>query len=128
LNSGGARQSQRSAALVALAGLLAVLSPGPARAVESPEAAAGREIAHDVYKGNCLACHRIPGDPKAVTMANIGPPIVQMRERFPDRAELRRQIWDPTLRNPQSVMPPFGKHQVLTEREIDLVLDYIYQY
>jgi L-cysteine S-thiosulfotransferase len=125
LNSGGARQSQRS---VALAGLLAVLSPGPAHAVESPEATAGREIAHDVYKGNCLACHRIPGDPKAVTMANIGPPIVQMRERFPDRAELRRQIWDPTLRNPQSVMPPFGKHQVLTEREIDLVLDYIYQY
>ena len=61
-------------------------------------------------------------------MANIGPPIVQMRERFPDRAELRRQIWDPTRRNPQSVMPPFGKHQVLTEREIDLVLDYIYQY
>jgi sulfur-oxidizing protein SoxX len=102
--------------------------PGPAHAVEIPEAAAGREIAHDVYKGNCLACHRIPGDPKAVTMANIGPPIVQMRERFPDRAELRRQIWDPTLRNPQSVMPPFGKHQVLTEREIDLVLDYIYQY
>ncbi len=92
------------------------------------EAAAGREIAHDVYKGNCLACHRIPGDAKAVTMANIGPPIVQMRERFPDRAELRGQIWDPTRRNPQSVMPPFGKHQVLSEREIDLVLDYIYQY
>ena len=126
MNSGGARQSHRSVA--ALAGLLAVLASGPAHSAESPAAAAGREIAHDVYKGNCLACHQIPGDPKAVTMANIGPPIVQMRERFPDRAELRRQIWDPTRRNPQSVMPPFGKHQVLTEREIDLVLDYIYQY
>jgi L-cysteine S-thiosulfotransferase len=96
--------------------------------VETLEATAGREIAHDVYKGNCLACHRIPGDPKAVTLANIGPPIVQMRERFPDRAQLRLQIWDPTRRNPLSVMPPFGKHGVLTEREIDLVLDYIYQY
>jgi len=125
LDAGSARQSLRSVASV---GLLAVLTSGPVRSAESPAAAAGREIAHDVYKGNCLACHQIPGDPKAVTMANIGPPIVRMRDRFPDRAELRRQIWDPTRRNPQSVMPPFGKHQVLTEREIDLVLDYIYQY
>jgi sulfur-oxidizing protein SoxX len=125
LDAGSARQSLRSVASV---GLLAVLASGPVRSADSPAAAAGREIAHDVYKGNCLACHQIPGDPKAVTMANIGPPIVRMRDRFPDRAELRRQIWDPTRRNPQSVMPPFGKHQVLTEREIDLVLDYIYQY
>jgi sulfur-oxidizing protein SoxX len=51
-----------------------------------------------------------------------------MRERFPDRAELRQQIWDPTRRNPETVMPPFGKHGVLSEREIDLVLDYIYQH
>jgi sulfur-oxidizing protein SoxX len=125
LNPGGAWRSHRSAALAALLG---VLAPAPVGAIESPEAAAGREIAHDVYKGNCLACHRIPGDPKAVTLANIGPPLMQMRERFPDRAQLRLQIWDPTRRNPRSVMPPFGKHHVLTEREIDLVLDYIYQY
>ena len=111
-----------------LAGLLVLVAPATLPAVETPEVAAGREIAHDVYKGNCLACHRIPGDPKAVTLANIGPPIVQMRERFPDRAQLRMQVWDPTRRNPLSVMPPFGKHHVLTEREIDLVLDYIYQY
>jgi sulfur-oxidizing protein SoxX len=111
-----------------LSALLAGLAVGAAHAAESAAGAAGREIAHDAYKGNCLACHQIPGDPKAVTMANIGPPIVQMRDRFPDRTELRRQIWDPTRRNPESVMPPFGKHRVLTEREIDLVIDYIYQY
>jgi sulfur-oxidizing protein SoxX len=92
------------------------------------DAAAGREIAQDPYLGNCLACHRVPGDPKAVTLATIGPPIVDMRARFPDRAELRAQIWDPTVRNPYTVMPPFGKHGVLTERQIDLVLDYIYRY
>ena len=89
---------------------------------------AGREIAHDVYKGNCLACHQIPGDPQAVSLANIGPAVIAMRERFPDRTALREQIWDPTLRNPNTVMPPFGKHRVLTEEEIDLVLDYLYQY
>ena len=125
MNPARAGQSYGQAAL---AWLLVCVTGTALPAVESPDAAAGREIAHDVYKGNCLACHRIPGDPKAVTLANIGPPIVQMRERFPDRAQLRLQIWDPTRRNPQSVMPPFGKHQVLTEREIDLVLDYIYQY
>jgi sulfur-oxidizing protein SoxX len=113
--------------MIALA-LFGGLATGTAHATEDAAVASGREIAHDVYKGNCLACHRIPGDPSAVTLANIGPPIVQMRERFPDRAELRRQIWDSTVRNPQSVMPPFGKHAVLTEREIDLVIDYIYRY
>jgi sulfur-oxidizing protein SoxX len=108
--------------------LLGGVAAGAAHATESAAVAAGREIAHDVYKGNCLACHRIPGDASAVTLANIGPPIVQMRSRFPDRTELRRQIWDSTVRNPQSVMPPFGKHGVLTEREIDLVIEYIYRY
>jgi sulfur-oxidizing protein SoxX len=126
LNKLVARGSHTSAAAGAI--LLAVLAVDRAHAAESPAVAAGREIAHDVYKGNCLACHQIPGDPAAVSMANIGPPIVRMRERFPDRAELRQQIWDPTRRNPETVMPPFGKHGVLTEREIDRVLDYIYQH
>ena len=53
---------------------------------------------------------------------------MNMRVRFPDRAALRAQIWDPTARNPETVMPPFGKHKVLTEDEIDAIVDYIYQY
>ena len=105
-----------------------LVAAGSADAQESARVAAGREIAHDVYKGNCLACHQIPGDPQAVSLANIGPAVIAMRERFPDRTALREQIWDPTLRNPNTVMPPFGKHRVLTEEEIDLVLDYLYQY
>jgi len=88
----------------------------------------GRELAHDVYKGNCLACHQIPGDKSAVSLANIGPPLAYMRERFPDRSAMRAQIWDPTARNPQTVMPPFGKHRVLSEAEIDAIVDYLYQY
>jgi sulfur-oxidizing protein SoxX len=54
--------------------------------------------------------------------------LVHLRERFPDRAVLRAQIWDPTTRNPETVMPPFGKHKVLTEAEIDAIVDYIYQF
>ena len=98
-----------------------------AQAVD-PSKRAGQALAHDVYKGNCLGCHQIPGDPDAVSLANIGPPLTLMRSRFPDRAALQSQIWDSTARNPQTVMPPFGKHRILTEREIDLIIDYLYQY
>jgi sulfur-oxidizing protein SoxX len=51
-----------------------------------------------------------------------------MRSRFPDRTGLRSQIWDSTVRNPQTVMPPFGKHKILTDSEIELIVDYLYRY
>lgn len=124
------RRPHRSYVLAGVTGLV-LLTPtiaGAAKTADSAAVIAGREIAHDVYRGNCLACHRIPGDPNAVTMANIGPPLTGIRERFPDRATLRDQIRDPTRRNPATVMPPFGKHHVLTDREIELVIDYLYQY
>ena len=86
----------------------------------------GQDLAMNLNKGNCLACHAIPGDPKAVTSANIGPPLIAMKARFPDKAKLRAQIWDATQNNPNTSMPPFGKHKVLTEGEIDLITDYVY--
>jgi L-cysteine S-thiosulfotransferase len=85
----------------------------------------GRELTFSTAKGNCLACHQMPGDPDAVTSANIGPPLIGMKQRYPDRAKLRAQIWDATAFNPSTVMPPFGKHKILTESEIDRILDYV---
>ena len=104
------------------------LAAGMPWASGADTSATGQRLAHDVYKGNCLGCHQIPGDPAAVSLANIGPPLTRMRERFPDRAVLRSQIWDSTVRNPQTVMPPFGKHKVLSEEEIDRIVDYLYLY
>lgn len=89
------------------------------------EQADGRTLSFDNKKGNCLACHAIPGEPKAESPGNIGPPLVNMKERYPDRAKLRAQIWDATAANPKSSMPPFGRNKILTEQEIDLVTDYI---
>ena len=100
----------------------------PLTQAADPSRSKGQELAHDVYKGNCLGCHQIPADPDAVSLANIGPPLTLMRSRFPNRAALRNQIWDSTVRNPETVMPPFGKHKILTDQEIDLIVDYIYQY
>ena len=82
----------------------------------------GRELAFNKSKGNCLACHmledgELPG--------NSGPPLIQMALRFPDRAALKSQIWDASTVNPDTVMPPFGKHNILTDEEIDRVVDYL---
>ena len=98
----------------------------PALADQAEKLAAGARLAQDVGKGNCLACHAMPSDAKAVTSANIGPPLVAIRARFPDRDQLRRQVWDAGSVNPDTVMPPFGKHQILTPEEIDLIVDYLY--
>ena len=83
----------------------------------------GKQLAMARNKGNCLACHAIEN---GELPGNLGPPLVSMQLRFPEKAFLRAQIWDATERNPDSRMPPFGKHEILSESEIDLILDYIY--
>lgn len=82
----------------------------------------GRVLAFERRKGNCLACHQIEGGELA---GNYGPPLLLMRERFPDRDVLRAQIWDAASQNPDTRMPPYGRHRILTESEIDLVVDFI---
>jgi L-cysteine S-thiosulfotransferase len=91
-------------------------------AEEQPD---GKSLAFDKTKGNCLACHVIPSEKKAEAPGNIGTPLVKMKDRYPDRAKLRAQIWDATVANPDTVMPPFGRNKIMTEQEIDLVTDYI---
>ncbi len=83
----------------------------------------GKEIAFNRKKGNCLACHQIEG---GSLPGNIGPPLVAMKARFPDKAKLRAQIWDATRNNPNSIMPPFGRHKILSEDEIDKIVEFIY--
>lgn len=83
----------------------------------------GKKIAFNRKKGNCLACHAI-ADGKLP--GNIGPPLVGMKDRYPDKSKLRAQIYDATKNNPNSIMPPFGKHNILTEKELDLVVEFIY--
>jgi sulfur-oxidizing protein SoxX len=90
------------------------------------EQADGRSLAFDNKKGNCLACHAIPGDPKAEAAGNIGPILLSMKEGYPDRAKLRAKIWDATVTKPDTVMPPFGRNKILTDKEIDLVTDYVW--
>ena len=82
----------------------------------------GKAIAMDRKRGNCMSCH-VMGDAKLP--GNIGPPLVAMKARYPDKARLYAQIWDSTERNPQSLMPPFGKHGVLSKGDIDKIVEYL---
>jgi sulfur-oxidizing protein SoxX len=72
-------------------------------------------------KGNCNACHAIAG----VSSGNVAPPLVSMSQRFPDKNKLRDQISDATKVNPNTIMPPFGRHQILSKDEIDKVVEFI---
>jgi sulfur-oxidizing protein SoxX len=104
--------------------VIAVLLPASVTQVQAATAAEeGKALAFDRKKGNCLACHMIEGGDLA---GNIGPPLLAMQQRFPDRTQLRAQIWDSTVKNPQTMMPPFGRHRILTKDEIDKIVDFLY--
>lgn len=106
--------------------LLAVLFANAAIAAEPAKEMTGKQIAYDRTLGNCLACHAMPTQTDAEQPGNAGPPLVAMSARFPDKAALRAQIWNAMARNPQTFMPPFGKHKILTEEQIDKVVDFVY--
>ncbi len=98
------------------------LSFGVANKAEASTADEGKKIAFNRKKGNCLACHKIAGGSFA---GNIGPALVNVKTLYPDKAKLRAQIWDATTVNPNTIMPPFGRHKILTEKEIDKVVEFI---
>ena len=89
----------------------------------APDIEVGKTLAFERGKGNCLACHAIED---GELPGNVGPPLVAMQQRFPRRAELVAQIWDASTRNPHTTMPPFGRHKILSDDEIDLIVNYLY--
>ncbi|MBZ0104316.1 MAG: sulfur oxidation c-type cytochrome SoxX [Sulfuricella denitrificans] len=114
--------------LLMVAVVLGASVAAPAWAEEDDEAHGGmpgQAVAFSKKLGNCLACHAMPGT-KGEMAGSIAPPLIAMKLRWPDRAKLRAQIWDATAANPKSVMPPMGKHKILTDQEIDQVVDFIY--
>jgi len=82
-------------------------------------------IATNRKKGNCMACHTFAGLEKTRLQAgNIAPPLVGMKARFPDKAKLKEQISDATKANPNTMMPPFGKHGILSGKDIDYIVEW----
>jgi sulfur-oxidizing protein SoxX len=83
----------------------------------------GKKLAWDRAKGNCLACHMIQG---ADMPGNMGPPLMMMQVRYPDKQKLYDFIYDAPKYRPGTIMPPFGAHKILSEKEIQLITDYIH--
>jgi sulfur-oxidizing protein SoxX len=106
--------------------LAVVLSIGAAAfanpAYAQSAAAEGQKLAFDRGKGNCLTCHEIKGGDLPGT---IGPPLKDIKSRYPDRNELVAILTDETKRNPLTVMPPFGRNRILTDREINAIVDFL---
>lgn len=106
-----------------LAGGFAGLVCASAAAADQTSIAAGQALAFDRGKGNCLSCHEIKGGDLPGT---IGPPLKGLKERYPDRKDVVAVVTDETKRNPQTVMPPFGRNLILTDQEIQSIVDFLY--
>lgn len=111
----------KPAMLPALALLLVALaSASPAQAQSA--AAEGQKLAFDRSKGNCLTCHAIKG---GNLPGSIGPELVDIKSKYPNRDDLVAIVSDETTRNPLTVMPPFGRNRILTAKEIEAVVDFL---
>jgi len=83
----------------------------------------GKQLSFQRDKGNCLACHEIQQGEAA---GNIGPRLHNISAKFKTKKQLKAIIWDATQFNKNTSMPPFGKHKILTAKEIDAVVNYIW--
>ncbi|RLA08874.1 MAG: sulfur oxidation c-type cytochrome SoxX [Gammaproteobacteria bacterium] len=115
-----------SSLAIVFAGLLnffMLTSVNSAEAVGAKSTAEGKKLTFGRKKGNCLACHIIAD---GSLPGNVGPPLVAMKVRFKTKKALRSQIANSRARNKLSIMPPFSAKKILTEKEIDLITDFIY--
>ena len=82
----------------------------------------------DRRKGNCLACHNIDVEnwPEDLpTPGNTAPILEKITQKYSDRVDLKGLIVDPSVINSTTFMPLFGKHEILSNDEIDLVVKYL---
>ena len=109
---------RKSAPVLALLAGAAFAGPACAQSV----VAEGQKLAFDRSKGNCLTCHVIKGGEYPGT---IGPELTDIKSKYPTRDELVAILNDETKRNPLTVMPPFGRNRILTEKEINAIVDFL---
>lgn len=115
--------SNRLRLLPALVGALAIgLAAGATTALAQSSVAEGKRLAFDRTKGNCLSCHEINGGDLP---GSIGPALKDIKNKYPDRNDLVAILTDETKRNPQTAMPPFGRNRILSEQEINAIVDFL---
>lgn len=72
----------------------------------------------------CVACHQFTGTNQA---GSLGPPLMVMKSRFPDRKSIYDIVYDPAVAiKPHTMMPPFGRNKLLMKEEINKIIDFLY--
>ena len=72
----------------------------------------------------CQTCHAYQGTEQAGT---VGPPLMGMKARFPDRKKLYDIIYDPQVAlKSDTMMPPFGRNHLMEKDEIEKVIKFLY--
>ena len=115
---------RKSAKVLSTASAIAVLMgsivivPGTSFAADAEN---GKKVAEDRKKGNCFTCHDYQG---AHLAGNMGPSLNGVGKRL-SKEQIYNQIWDATKSNPNTTMPPFGKHEVLNKKEIEDIAEWV---
>jgi L-cysteine S-thiosulfotransferase len=80
--------------------------------------AIGQKLAFDRNRGGgCLACH-IMGPKTLEVPGNVGPDLSEIGNAGRTDQWLFNYVFDPRVYNPQSMMPPWGKHGFYDQAEI----------
>ncbi len=109
----------RSRRLMAGGVFIAALTGGQA-SLAADAVERGRQLALE----QCQACHFYAGTEQAGTVA---PPLQNIKARFPDRKKLFSILYDPVAAlDPYTMMPPFGRNRLLSDDEINLIIDFLY--
>ena len=104
--------------------LLALALAAPAFPAVAQNAAPPAFVQRD--KGHCIACHQVPEGAGPATRSDLGPKLTGARMRELGRARLRELIEDPARANPDTVMPPYGRHRILEPAEIARIVEYLH--
>jgi sulfur-oxidizing protein SoxX len=85
-----------------------------------------RELFTRADKGHCIACHQLPEGAGPATRSDLGPRLEGSRMRALGKPALRAAIVDPTSANPDTLMPPFGRHRILDGAEIERLVEFLH--
>lgn len=84
--------------------------------------ARGKALANERSKGNCVACHLMQG---AEQPGSRGPDLSNYGAWGRSDAETYALVYDMRSRNPDTVMPPAGTNQILTDQELRDVVAFL---
>src|SRR3569833_634380 len=107
----------RQTGFVLAAALMAAPAAGSAADAQSPDAL-------KLINSQCQQCHEIKG---IGDFGNVGPSLVDLKARYADRKDVVAIINDETKRNELTVMPPFGRNHILSQQEIETIVEYLYK-